>query len=79
MNDHGKSDVPVVPANPPNKAATAVAEVGEGRGAAKGNRAAYHVLDAGPDQACHRGWTVCVKWHEGIRMRGSRRCCITLT
>ena len=37
MNDHGKSDVPVVPTNPPNKAATAVVEVGEGRGTAKGN------------------------------------------
>jgi RNA-directed DNA polymerase len=37
MNDHGKSDVPVVPTNPPNKAAMAAAEVGEGRGAAKGN------------------------------------------
>ena len=37
MNDHGKSDVPVVPANPPNKAATAAAEAGEGRGTAEGN------------------------------------------
>jgi RNA-directed DNA polymerase len=37
MNDHGKSDVPVVPANPSNKAARAVAEVGEGRGMAEGN------------------------------------------
>jgi hypothetical protein len=37
MNDQGKSDVSVVPANPANKAATAVVEVGEGRGAAKGD------------------------------------------
>ena len=37
MNDHGKSDVPVVPTNLPNKAAKAAAEVGEGRGAAEGN------------------------------------------
>ena len=37
MNDHGKSDVPVVPTNPPNKAAKAAAEAGEGRGAAEGN------------------------------------------
>ncbi|RZL82165.1 MAG: group II intron reverse transcriptase/maturase [Rhodococcus sp. (in: high G+C Gram-positive bacteria)] len=39
MNERGKSDGPVVPANPPNKAATAVvaAEVGEERGPAKGN------------------------------------------
>ena len=22
-------------------------------------------------------WTVCVKWHEGTRKRGSRRCCTT--
>jgi RNA-directed DNA polymerase len=39
MNDHGKSDGPVVPANPPNKAAEVVAEAGEGRGPAKGNTA----------------------------------------
>jgi RNA-directed DNA polymerase len=38
MNGHGQSDGPVVPANPPNKASEA-AEVGEGRGPAKGNTA----------------------------------------
>ena len=37
MNGHGQSDGPVVPANPPNKAAAA--EVGEERGPAKGNTA----------------------------------------
>src|SRR3954468_2028600 len=37
MNEHGKSDRPVVPANPPNKAAKAATEVGEERGRAKGN------------------------------------------
>jgi RNA-directed DNA polymerase len=35
MHERGKSDRPVVPANPPNKAAAA--EVGEERGRAKGN------------------------------------------
>ena len=35
MNERGKSDGPVVPANSPNKAAAA--EVGEERGPAKGN------------------------------------------
>jgi len=35
MHEHGKSDGPVVPANPPDKAAAA--EAGEGRGPAKGN------------------------------------------
>src|SRR6266567_1311263 len=35
MNERGKSDRPVVPANPPNKATAA--EVGEERGRAKGN------------------------------------------
>ena len=39
MDDHGKSDRPVVPANPPNKAADAVAEAGEGRGLPEGNTA----------------------------------------
>ena len=40
MNDHGKSDGPVVPAKPPNKPAVmAGAEAVEGRGPAKGNTA----------------------------------------
>jgi RNA-directed DNA polymerase len=39
MNERGKSDSPVVPANLPNKAASAAAEVGEERGVAKGNTA----------------------------------------
>ena len=39
MNDHGKSDSPVVPAKPPNKAARAAAEVVEGRGLPEGNTA----------------------------------------
>jgi RNA-directed DNA polymerase len=38
MNERGKSDSPVVPAKPPNKAAGPAAEVVEGRGLAKGNR-----------------------------------------
>ena len=37
MNECGKSDSPVVPAKPPNKAVGAVAEVVEERGLAKGN------------------------------------------
>ena len=41
MHERGKSDGPVVPANPPNNvpAAAGVAEAGEGRGPAKGNTA----------------------------------------
>jgi RNA-directed DNA polymerase len=39
MNGHGQSDRSVVPANPPNKAARAVAEAGEERGRTKGNTA----------------------------------------
>jgi RNA-directed DNA polymerase len=37
MNERGKSDSPVVPVKPPNKAAQAAAEVVEERGLAKGN------------------------------------------
>jgi RNA-directed DNA polymerase len=39
MHERGKSDSPVVPAKPPNKAARAAAEAVEGRGLAKGNAA----------------------------------------
>jgi len=51
MNGYGKSDRPVVPANPPNKTAAAVAEAGEGRGRAKGNTASKTRTghSAGPD------------------------------
>jgi RNA-directed DNA polymerase len=37
MNEDGKSDSPIVPKKPPNKACKQVAEVVEGRGLAKGN------------------------------------------
>jgi RNA-directed DNA polymerase len=39
MNEHGKSDGPVVPANLLNKSAHVAAEAGEERGPAKGNTA----------------------------------------
>src|SRR5260221_12918143 len=39
MHERGKSDGPVVPAIPPDKAARAAAEAGEERGPAKGNTA----------------------------------------
>jgi RNA-directed DNA polymerase len=50
MNGHGQSDRSVVPANPPNKAARAVAEAGEERERAKGNTASETRpgLSAGP-------------------------------
>ncbi len=41
MNDRGKSDRPVVPANPSNKASAA--EMGEGRGLTKGNASQQNV------------------------------------
>ena len=37
MNGRGKSDSPIVPGKPPNKAEASAAEVVEGRGLAKGN------------------------------------------
>ena len=37
MNEHGKSDRPIVPGKSPNKARVSVAEEMEGRGLAKGN------------------------------------------
>src|SRR5450755_4764639 len=39
MHDREKSDRLVVPTNPPNKAAVAAAEAGEGRGLPEGNTA----------------------------------------
>jgi len=37
MNEHGKSDRPIVPEKSPNQAQARVAEEMEGRGLAKGN------------------------------------------
>ena len=37
MNEHEKSDSPVLPTSPPNKVTRVAAEAGEGRGLAKGN------------------------------------------
>ena len=37
MHGHGKSDSPIVPAKPPNKAGAKAEVVVEGRGLAKGN------------------------------------------
>ncbi len=37
MNEHGKSDRPIVPGKSPNQAGTSAAEEMEGRGLAKGN------------------------------------------
>jgi len=80
MHGHGKSDGCVVPAKPPNNAASAAAEVVEGRRPAKGNTdRPTHVPDAVPGSACQAGWIVCARQHERIRRHGSRRCCITLT
>ena len=73
MHERGKSDSPVVPAKPPNKAAAA--EAVEERGLAKGNTDSTTRPGHSAGQACQAGWTVCAKWHEGIRKRGSRRCC----
>jgi RNA-directed DNA polymerase len=58
MHEHGKSDSPVVPARPPNKAAKAGAEAAEERGLAEGNtdgtthpgRSAGHDAPSGLDR-----------------------------
>jgi group II intron reverse transcriptase/maturase len=44
MPGHGKSDSPIVPAKPPNKAEPKAAEVVEGRGLAKGNSPERNML-----------------------------------
>ena len=58
MNGRGKSDGPVVPANPSNKAAVAAAEAGEERGPAKGNTASKtrpgHSAGSGASSALDR-------------------------
>ena len=78
MNERGKSDSPVVPAKPPNKT------VGRGGGGGKGAGQGEHGRqNASRTQSRIRRvtvrWIVCVKWHEGIRKHGSRRCCTMST
>ena len=57
MHEHGKSDRPVVPANPSNKAVEAAAEMGEERGRAKGNTDSktHPGLSAGSDASSALG------------------------
>jgi hypothetical protein len=62
MDDRGKSDGPVVPAKPPNKAVDAAAEVVEGRGPAKGNAARETRPGHSAGWACQVTWTVCARW-----------------
>ena len=70
----GKSDQFVVPANLPNKAAGCGGREEKGPESG-GTRTAKHAPDAVPGQACQVGWTVCARWRDGIRTRGSPRCC----
>ena len=77
MNERGKSDGRVVPAKPANKAAVAAAESVEERRPAEGNMASKTRPGHRPEQVRSVRWTVCVKWHEGTRKRGSLRCCTT--
>jgi hypothetical protein len=48
MHDRRKSDGPVLPAKPSNKAGDPAAEAVEGRGPGKGTRPAKHAPDAAP-------------------------------
>ena len=77
MNDRGKSDRPVVPAKPSNKAAVAAAEAVEERGPAEGNTASKtrpgHSAGPGALSALDRVREVARR----TRKRGSRRCCTT--
>ena len=73
MNGHGKSDRPVVPAKPPNKAAAA--EAAEERGLAKGNADGRTRPGRSAGPGVPSGLDRVRKWHEGIRTRGSPRCC----
>jgi hypothetical protein len=49
MNEHEKSDRPVVPVKLPNNAAQAAAEVVEGRGLREGNASAKPAPDSEPE------------------------------
>ena len=77
MNEHGKSDGPVVPAKLPNKAAVAAAEVVEGRDRPRGTRPAKRAPGHSAGQGRPVRWIVCARWRDRTRMCGSRRCCIT--
>src|SRR5664280_930353 len=60
MHDHGKSDSPIVPAKPSNKAGQPAAERVEGRGLAKGNT-------EGKTRAGHRAGTGGSSALDGVR------------
>ena len=80
MNEHGKSDSPVVPAKPPNKAERPAAEAVEGRGLAKGNPPEHNAprtqSRAGAPSALERVRQAAQRDKEGS---GSPRSCTTST
>ena len=79
MHERGKSDSPVVPAKPPNKAAHAAAEVVEERGLAEGNTTSKTRPGhrAGPTRPVR--WSGYDKRQDGIRRCGSPRSGTTCT
>ena len=75
MNGQGKSDRPVVPTKPPNKAGSPVAEAVEGRGLAKGNAASKTRPGRRAGQGAPSALDRVRRSSRGTRRHGSRRCC----
>ena len=77
MHERGKSDGPVVPAKPPNKAVRR----GGGGGGGKGTGRGEHGQRTRPGRRAgtvRRGAGSCARGgSEGTRRRGSPRCCTT--
>ena len=61
MHERGKSDGPVVPAKPPNKAGERPRRWWREGDWPRGTRPAKRAPDAEPGKACQARWTVCAK------------------
>jgi hypothetical protein len=79
MDERGKSDSPVVPGKPPNKAEEPAAEAAEGRGLAKGNSGERDALRTPGRAGALSALDEYVRQPNGTGSSGSRRSCTTCT
>ena len=80
MHERGKSDRPRSTCEPAEQGRGSGRGGGGGKGSEpRGTRPAKRIPDPVPEPVRPVRWTVCGRWHDGTRTRGSPRCCTMST